>query len=285
MRRQEEVNEYNFPFLADRIPDGRVKRATVGRQYAVPYVEVVLDTADEPHRDVVSTVDAVLASSVPDLVVTLVGPWSSLTDERVAVLEDPMLGARLVHASYVSDPRVRLVEALPEGRGPAMFRLTLSSAAWAPGRQTINRMVRELEWTHHGLRTALMPDGATARLTRTAAVSRAQRVAAPDEPLDDVVDELFGSWWVDGPETGFAPASTVTIPRLPGRSGPAQDPASLPETEGGDDRKIGGRARRDASPLGSSGHVPGEGRAGVSRPATVLRRLRARLGARMRSHG
>ena len=94
-------------------------------------------------------------------------------------------------------------------------------------------MVRELEWTHHGLRSALMPDGATARLERTAAVQRALRVRRPDEDLDDVVDSLFGSWWVDGPEVGFAPSATVTVARLPGRSGAARDPAGLPETEGG----------------------------------------------------
>ena len=210
MRRQDEVNDYNFPFLADRIPDGRVKRASAGRQYAVPYLEVVLDAHDRPHRDVVATVDAVLASTIPDLVVTLLGPWSSLGDERVVVLDDPCLDARLVHASYASDPRVHLVERLPEGRSPAMLRLTLSSATWAPKPKALNRLVRELEWTHHGLRSALMPDGATARLERTAAVQRALRVRRPDEDLDDVVDSLFGSWWVDGPEVGFAPAATVT---------------------------------------------------------------------------
>ena len=246
MRRQDEVNDYNFPFLADRIPDGRVKRATAGRQYAVPYLEVVLDTHDRPHGDVVATVDAVLASTIPDLVVTLLGPWSSLTDERVAVLDDPCLDARLVHASYASEPRVRLVERLPDGRSPAMFRLTLSSATWAPKPKALNRMVRELEWTHHGLRSALMPDGATARLERTAAVQRALRVRRPDEDLDDVVDSLFGCWWVDGPEVGFAPSATVTVARLPGRSGAAQDPAGLPETEGGAD--AGCRPRHPSRP-------------------------------------
>jgi hypothetical protein len=238
MRRQDEVNDYNFPFLADRIPDGRVKRATSGRWYAVPYVEVVFDSHDVPHADVVATVDAVLASTVPDLVVTLAGPWASLTDERVAVLDDPCLDARIVHASYVSEPRVRLVEQAPspEERSPAMFRLTLSSARWAPRPKALNRMVRELEWTHHGLRSALMPDGATARLERTAAVQRALRVRAEGEQLDDVVDGLFGSWWVDGPETGWAPARDLAVARLPGRAGPAQDPADLPDTEGGRDR-------------------------------------------------
>jgi len=265
MRRQEAVNDYNFAFLADRIPDGRVKRATVGRQYAVPYVEVVLDLAGESHRDVVAVVDAVLASSVPDLVVSVVGAWSALTEERIAVLDDPHLDARLVHASYVSEPRVRLVETLPAGRCPAMFRLTLSSAAWAPDRQAVNRLVRELEWTHHGLRTALQPDGATARLERTAAVERARRVLDADEVLDDVVDALFGSWWVDGPEVGFVPSSAAAVPRLPGRSGPARDPATLPETEAGTETPSGRQFPAERAPV------------------SLVRRWRARLGALLRS--
>lgn len=283
MRRQDEVNDYNLPFLADLIPDGRAKRVVNGRQYAVPYLEVVLDTAAADHADVVATVDAVLASSVPDLIVTLVGAWSTLSGERVSVLDDPQLDARLVHASYAAEPRVRLVEALPPGRSPAMLRLVLSSARWAPGRQSLNRMIRELEWTHHGLRSALMPDGSTARLERTAAYARALRVvsagsdaaAGPDPSLDDVVDELFGSWWVDGPEMGFVAAGTVVLARLPGRSGPAQDPASLPTTEGGEKAS----ARRSAeSRTTDHRRQPDSSRPpALRRAAHRLRRLGARL--------
>ena len=284
MRRQDQVNDYNLPFLADRIPDGRVKRASLGRQYAVPYVEVVLDSTGATHRDLVSTVDAVLASSVPDLVVTVLGAWSRLTDERVAVLDDPLLDTRLVHATYASEPRVRLVEELAPGRSPAMFRLTLSSAAWAPERQAVNRLVREMEWTHHGLRTALLPDGATARLERTAAVQRALRVVHEGEELDAVVDDLFGSWWVDGIEVGFAPAASVTVPRLPGRSGTARDPATLPDTEGGDADRAPVPRRPGASSPPSGRQFPAE-RAPVSRGAGVVRRFRERLGSLLRSDG
>lgn len=233
MRGEDDVNDYNFSYLADRIPDGRVKRAASGRSYAVPYVEVLLDIDGQSQQEVLATVDSVLASTVPDILVTLVGPWDELPDVRRNVLKDPDRDARGVRAAYVSDPRVRLVAAPPEGRSPAMVRLELPSASWAPGVKTINRLVRELEWTHHGLRTALLPDGSKARLVRTAARSRALLVADPDEPLDNVVEEIFGAWWVDGPEMGFVPASSVKIPRLPGRAGPARDPGDLPESEGG----------------------------------------------------
>ena len=104
------------------------------------------------HGSVVATVDSVLESTLPDLQVTLIGPWSDLDDTRIHPLEDPMLDTRLVQASYAGDPRVRLVESLPEGRCPAMFRMTLENADWAPTRKTLARLVHHLERTHHGLR-------------------------------------------------------------------------------------------------------------------------------------
>ena len=44
MNRRDEVNDYNDCFLSDRLPELRNKRRA-GRLYAVPYLEVVLDTA------------------------------------------------------------------------------------------------------------------------------------------------------------------------------------------------------------------------------------------------
>jgi glycosyltransferase involved in cell wall biosynthesis len=135
MTRRAEVNDYNDCFLSDRLPELRNKRRA-GRLYAVPYLEVVLDTTGLLHGSVVATVDSVLESTLPDLQVTLIGPWSDLDDTRIHPLEDPMLDTRLVQASYAGDPRVRLVESLPEGRCPAMFRMTLENADWAPTRKT-----------------------------------------------------------------------------------------------------------------------------------------------------
>ena len=158
MTRRGEVNDYNDCFLSDRLPELRNKRRG-GRLYSVPYLEVVLDTRELSLRPVIATVDSLLNGTLPDLAVTLIGPWGELGDERIHPLEDPMLDTRLIHASYVGDPRVRLVSELPEGRCPAMFRMTLENADWAPTHKTVARLLANLERSHHGLRIVRMPDG------------------------------------------------------------------------------------------------------------------------------
>ncbi len=176
MSRRESVNAYNDPFHADGSPMLRAKRR-IGRTYSVPYLDVVLDVRDQPHEDVVACVDAVLASTLHDLVVTLVGDWASLTDERAAVLDDPALPTRIIHASFVGDPRVRFVDAAPTGRPDATFRLVLPNAAFAPRRPTLEKTLLHLEHTHDGLRLLELKDGSVARVERTAAFSRARRIA------------------------------------------------------------------------------------------------------------
>lgn len=261
--RQQEVNDYNAPFLADRAPDLQPQRRR-GRLYSVPYLEVVLDTRGEEHGAVQGVVDSVLASSLADLAVTLVGDWSAISEDRVSPLDDPQLSARLVRASYAGDPRVTLVEALPAGRARAQFRLTLENAAWAPGRETLATLVMHLERTHHGLRQVMLPDGTSARLERTAAVERARKVADPGEDLDDVVDELFGSWWVEGEDAGFEPSATIKRPRLRGTAGAAQDPAESW-------RELGGKADAPAKPGKPVGTAAGPGPDQAAGPAAQRR--------------
>ena len=225
MKRRAEVNDYNDCFLSDRVPELRNKRRA-GRLYAVPYLEVVLDTTGLPYASVVATVDALLGGTLPDLTVTLVGRWSELDDSRIHPLDDPMLDTRLISASFAGDPRVQLVEELPEGRCPAMFRMTLENAEWAPTPKTVARLLHNLERTHHGLRLVRMPDGSTARIERTAAVSRAHHVIKSGEFLDDVLDEVFGAWTFEAAEVGFWPCQEVHRARMQGTAGEADEPAT-----------------------------------------------------------
>jgi hypothetical protein len=184
----------------------------------------VLDTTGQQYAAVVSTVDALLSGTLTDLVVTLVGAWGELDDTRVPPLDDPMLDTRLVLASYAGDPRVHLVDSLPEGRCPGMFRMYLDTADWAPTHKTVARLLHHLERTHHGLLTVRMPDGTTARIERTAAISRAHQVMKSGEFLDDVLDELFGAWSFEAADVGFWPSHQVHRSRLQGTAGEAEDP-------------------------------------------------------------
>jgi hypothetical protein len=244
-QRQDEVNDYNAPFLTNRVPDLQPQRRR-GRLYAVPYVEVVLDTRGEDHVAVQAVVDSVLASSLSDLSVVLLGDWSTISDGRSSPLDDQQKSARLVREAYAGDPRVLLQEEAGPSRG--QFRMVFGNAAWAPTSETLAALVMHLERTHHGLRQVVMPDGSSARLERTAAYARAAKVAEPGEDLDDVVDELFGSWWVEAGDAGFEPSATIRRPRLRGTAGAAQDPAESWRDLGGqatDQPKV---ARRTAEP-------------------------------------
>lgn len=274
--RQQDVNDYNRPFLSDRVPDLQAQRRQ-GRSYQVPYLQVVLDTRGLDHGAVIATVDAVLGSSTPDLVVTLLGPWSAITDERTSPLDDPRKSARLVRASYLHEPRVELVESLPDGPSRAMFRLTLHDASWAPANHTLRNLLLHLERTHLGLEQVMMPDGTSVRLERTAAFARARRVAEPGEDLDDVVDELFGSWWVEGADAGFRSTVDLRPQPLRGTSTPALEPATVwrqlwkPRPQ---------NAAGGGSPQPRAEHAAGPGAA--SPPVAEPRSVRGAIGSLLR---
>ncbi|WP_323793652.1 glycosyltransferase family A protein [Nocardioides sp.] len=220
MERREQVNAYNDPFFADASPVLRAKRRP-GRTYAVPYLDVVLDVRELEVADVVATVDAVLASSLHDLRVTLLGDFATLSDERMALLDDPSLPTRIVQQTYGSDPRVRLLSALPAGRSDTPFRLTLPGATFAPRRAALEELLLHLEHTHDGLRLIDLRDGTVARLERTAAVERAARVVRLDEDLDAVLDEVAGSARIAGRDAGFGPSTKVSPAFYPRTGGPA----------------------------------------------------------------
>ncbi len=155
-----------------------------------------------------------LTGSTADLVLSVVGPWSRLTDERLSPLRDPDRDLRMTRADLAGDPRVRLVEQVAATAFPATFRMVVP-AGWAPGRDTLRRLAREASRRDRGLVSLLLPDGRAARLERTSAFARAARVQGdPGDPgadgpadghggLDDVVDRISETWWYDAREEGF----------------------------------------------------------------------------------
>ncbi|MGA9748871.1 MAG: glycosyltransferase [Nocardioides sp.] len=260
MQQQDQVNRYNRPFVTDRVPDLRHWR-TKGRSYSVPWVSAVVDARGATLEAVRHSVDALLTASFHDLEVELVGPWSSLDDERRSPLADPDRELRLVHAEYVGEGRVRWVEDVAGSAFPAPFRLLLPTG-WAPERETVARLAREMSKLDRGLVSVLLGDGQAARLERTSAMTRAALVRAADEDLDDAVDDVSGTWWFDGGEEGFTwvgeEAGEDPSPgRPPGdrkpkdRGGASRDDVAGDRGEGGadaeerpEDGSLGDKARR-----------------------------------------
>ncbi|MEV4067771.1 glycosyltransferase [Nonomuraea dietziae] len=211
MRSFAELKRYNDPFVADRVPYRRYLRTDRGRQWLVPYVEAVVEAGS--YEDTRATVDGLLASSLPDVRVTVEGPWESLTDSRRSPLSDPLLELRLLRAQFEHDPRVRL-GAAPEPVAP--FRL-LCPPGWMPEPTTVERLVGHLEATDGGALCVALEESAEgvvcARLERTAALARASLLIKEGEHADDVLDEVFGLEWVDGAAFGLARRPRLYPPR------------------------------------------------------------------------
>ena len=264
MQQQDEVNRYNRPFVTDRVPDLRHWR-TKGRGYSVPWVRAVVDARGHTLEQVRHSVDALLTASFHDVEVALLGPWGSLDDRRRSPLGDPDRELRLVQAEYVGEGRVRFEETPGDTGFPAPYRLLLPTG-WAPDREAVARLAREMSKLDRGLSSVLLPDGQVARLERTSAYTRAARVVAAGEDLDDAVDAVSGTWWFDGAEEGF-----TWVEDAPGTSAP-EKPAG-PRTP----KDRGGRTRGDvdrAAVSATSREAPEEPSVGERARRKLKRRLR-----------
>lgn len=232
MRHQAQVQRYNAPFIAERVPDFRKFRRSRGRMYRVPLVEVTVDARGATYEQVRDSVDGTLAGVPGDVACTVLGPWSQLQDERRHPLRDGLLDLRLVREEYLHDARVRLTEELAPSAFPAMYRLHLPTG-WAPGEQTVEETLRDMQRRALGVRSALLPDGRVARFERTAAVERAFRLVTDGEDFDDVLDQISGTWWSDGLEDGFHHAELAPAPSPGDRDeGPLGTAGSQPDTDG-----------------------------------------------------
>ncbi|MFC6082196.1 glycosyltransferase [Sphaerisporangium aureirubrum] len=210
MRDKRLIDRVSHATIADRVPPYRWLRTHPTRQWKVPYLEVVVEAAG--YEDTRATVDAVLAGTVPDVSVLLVGPFDTLVPERRAPLTDPSLDLALIRGHFAYEARVRLVAAPPERVAP--FRLCLP-AGWLPGEDTLARLLDLAVDDGHGLVGVLLsesPEGlAVARLERRSAFSRAAFFAST--PLDDAVDDVSGTLWTDAETWGFVPADDATPPK------------------------------------------------------------------------
>jgi glycosyltransferase involved in cell wall biosynthesis len=272
MQREEQVQRYNLPFLAERVPDLRRMRQKRGRTYRVPLVEVVVDSAGHSYEEVKYTVEGVLQGVPGDVRCVILGDWQALHDARRHPLDDDLLDHRLLREEYASESRVSFAETLSPTAFPAMFRLHLPTG-WRPV-QALGAVTREMQQHQHGLRSVLLPDGRVARFEFTAAYERARRVRRPDEDVDDVVDAISGSWWSEGAELGFthvtdAPAPPAHRPQdsSNGSAGPTMatpvPPAGHPRLRAAA-RRLGITRLRDSMRT-SQGHTAQPGSTG-SRP-------------------
>ncbi|MDF1604956.1 glycosyltransferase [Nocardioides sp. YIM 152315] len=201
MSRTAQVNRFNHPHFAQLVPEFRGHRRAVSRSYAVPYAEVVLPVAGATAEEVCAVVDTQLASTLPDLVVTLVGSWADPTT-RGPVLDDPALEQRLVRTTYEHEPRVRLVSE-PAPRSDATFRVTLPGTGAFPAGKALAQLLRRMELEHLGCVDVDLPDGSVARVVRTQAHARALRTCADRSEYDDALAACYPATRESAARAGF----------------------------------------------------------------------------------
>ncbi|KAA9381765.1 glycosyltransferase [Microbispora cellulosiformans] len=272
MRREPEVKRHNWPYLAERVPVFRWLRRHPHRTYLVPYVEVVVDVGDASFEEVRATVDGVLAGRLPDVRVTVTGPWGRLRGGRRDPLGDSSLDLRLMLACYEGEPRVRFRETVPDDCFPVPFRFHCPPG-WVPSRGTIGAVVKHADRQRLGIVSLALDereDGEVvhARLERTAAVTRARRCARPGDDLDDLIHEMFGTVWDAGDKWGLLPAGSAESAGSAGGAGGA----------GGAAPPGPGRAW-----TGGSGATPGAGSESARSGARPLRRTARLLRRRLRA--
>ncbi|WP_166427288.1 glycosyltransferase family 2 protein [Nonomuraea mesophila] len=214
MRQQKSIDRVSHAFVADRIPAYQWLRTHPTRGWQVPYVTAVID-GTAGYEAVRAGVDALLASTVADLTVVVVGPWDTLDPDRRAPLKDPDLDLVLVHGHYEHESRVRLAtEEEVDPRVPFVFRLP---AGWTPGEDSLAVLLDLARTEGLGLIEVALDepagpaDAEVARLERVSSFARARLVARPGEPLDDAVAAVAGVQRVDGDQHAFTrePAQPV----------------------------------------------------------------------------
>ncbi|ASU82621.1 hypothetical protein CDO52_07335 [Nocardiopsis gilva YIM 90087] len=237
--RREEGTRYRTPYVAHRVPDSHLRRNIPGRQWQVPYVDVVISVDGHPWERVCDTVDGLLAGEKNDIRIVLVGPWATLDAASCrAPLDDPRIDLRLLRETYRLDSRIRLSDAPPNRDVSVPFRLTLPADS-RPTRQTLSTLIDIAEKDGAGLvcvlsrrtRSRRTSKGAAhPRLERTAAFARAYHLGATADDIDEVVDEIYGVRWVDGsrvfagdpPKKKRNPAEPPTCPACSGQVEAAQ---------------------------------------------------------------
>ncbi len=140
-----------------------------------------------------------------DLVLHLVGPWEKIRDEPRTINDDPLLDARLLAATYGSDPRVRLSHEPPTTGFPSPYLLLLPP--WAGlSAASVRRLVDTADQSRAGVVRVTNVDGAPVELWRTSALGRARW--HPGEPATSVA-ERYGVRELTAAQAGIQDLTSV----------------------------------------------------------------------------
>lgn len=194
--RDDVVRRYDSPHFAQRSPQIRGRRTSLGRQWSVPEVLAVVEIDAETARFARAAVDRLLASTHEDLGVVLVGPWDTLSDRRRRVLDDPLTELYLVREWYSGEGRVTLATERPRTAFPSPYLLELPVTVGVDNLfvESLLRMLIKQRLGMVSVPFVGREGQETVRLLRTAAHSRALRHQLADESLERAIERVWGQW-------------------------------------------------------------------------------------------
>lgn len=184
--RAQDIKRERQWLIEHQIPASRYRQRANGRQYAVPMLQVVVDSDSQVAEVVCRTVNSILANTFTDLRVTVVAP-AELRDRQ------------LLLDAYGPDGRVTIAEEVPDV-SPAPFRLAVP-AGYRFGSGAVGMLLDEIERRSVGA-LRLVPASpvqadAMPTLWRTDARRRAALVCLEPNDREAAVGLLYGEWWVD----------------------------------------------------------------------------------------
>lgn len=186
--RGDDIKRARVGLAANRLPVPLFRLPQRGRRWVVPRVRALVPASGATPEQVLLTVDSVLAATVTDLDVTVVG----MPDDT---------GTRWVRDYVAHDPRVTFADERPASGFPSPYTLVVPAGV-AVGATAVADLLNRLTGEHLGLLRQTV-DGADAavELWATRALQRCHRHRGA-EPLDAAADRLFGSAWVPGSDAG-----------------------------------------------------------------------------------
>lgn len=187
--RGEEIAARRAPLIANHIASPRYRTPIGGRQWAVPYLHVIVPAGGAEFKLARPTVDDLLAGSFDDLVVSLVvdpaGPDADLYTDY-----------------WGTDGRVRIVEQPPRSGFPSPATMIVPLGARLEV-TAVDEVVTKLRaWTHGVVCVSDSGIDQPIEAWATRALTRSQRAAEPGT-LRETARELFGELWMASEDLGI----------------------------------------------------------------------------------
>lgn len=192
--RGEELARRRAPLIANHIASPRYRTPIGGRQWAVPFIGVIVPAGSADFTMARRTVDDLLANDFDDLKVTV-------------VVDPDGQDSDLYHDYWSAEGRVHLTDTAPESGFPSPATLYVPvGTRLAP--TTVTTLVETFrEWTHGLVSASVTGIDEPVELWATRSLTRSVRAAGTTgSGARETVRRLFGEQWLAGGDVGMGTA-------------------------------------------------------------------------------